>query len=78
MLQLGRKLAAAADVNPSGREVHGFVVYAGSEGQRRAKVPFAHAQALAGTTAGPRSLFALECGHEDAVEVEGELMVKAL
>lgn len=40
--------------------------------------PLAHAEALAGTTAGPRRLVALECGHEDAVEVERDRMEGAL
>jgi len=41
-------------------------------------VPFAHAEALAGTTAGLRLLVALECGHEDALIVQGDQLERAL
>ena len=47
-------------------------------GRRDDITPFAHAEALAGTTAGVRRLVPLECGHEDAVEVERDQMARAL
>jgi len=47
-------------------------------GRRDSITPFSHAEALAGTTAGVRHLVPLECGHEDAVEVEGDQMKRAL
>jgi fermentation-respiration switch protein FrsA (DUF1100 family) len=47
-------------------------------GRRDRITPFSHAEALAGTTAGMRRLVPLECGHEDAVEVESDRMEKAL
>lgn len=40
--------------------------------------PFAHAEALAGTKAGERRLVPLECGHDDAMEVERVRMDMAL
>lgn len=40
--------------------------------------PFIHAEFLAGTTAGPRRLVPLECGHEDAIELERDRMQAAL
>lgn len=40
--------------------------------------PFSHAEALAKTTAGVRRLVPLECGHEDAVQVERDRMESAL
>lgn len=40
--------------------------------------PFSHAEALAETTAGLRRLIPLECGHEDAVELERDRMLGAL
>jgi pimeloyl-ACP methyl ester carboxylesterase len=47
-------------------------------GRQDTKVPFAHAEKLAGTSTGLRQLTALECGHEDAVELQGDLMERAL
>lgn len=47
-------------------------------GRRDTITPFSHAEALAGTTAGARYLVPLECGHNDAVEVEGDRMKGAL
>ncbi len=47
-------------------------------GRQDEMVPFSHAEALAGTKAGVRRLIPLECGHEDALEVEGERMERAL
>jgi hypothetical protein len=40
--------------------------------------PYSHAEALAETTAGLRRLIPLECGHEDAVELERDRMLGAL
>jgi pimeloyl-ACP methyl ester carboxylesterase len=36
--------------------------------------PFSHAEALAETTAGPRFLVPLECGHEDAIQLQRDRM----
>jgi pimeloyl-ACP methyl ester carboxylesterase len=47
-------------------------------GRPDSKVPIAHAEALAGTTAGPRHLVTLECGHEDAHLVQREQLERAL
>jgi len=47
-------------------------------GRLDTKTPFTHAESLAGTTAGVRSLVPLECGHNDAVEVESDRMERAL
>ena len=47
-------------------------------GQRDERVPFEHAEALAGTTAGMRRLIPLECGHQDALELQGDSMEEAL
>lgn len=47
-------------------------------GRQDSRVPFAHAEALAGTTAGVRRLVPLESGHEDALEVEGDQMERVL
>jgi pimeloyl-ACP methyl ester carboxylesterase len=47
-------------------------------GRRDSRVPFAHAESLAGTKAGVRRLVPLECGHEDAFEVEADQMERAI
>ncbi len=47
-------------------------------GRRDSITPFAHAEALAGTTAGVRRLVPLEAGHEDALEVERDMIERAL
>jgi hypothetical protein len=40
--------------------------------------PISRAEALAETTAGPRFLVPLECGHEDAIRLQRDRMVTAL
>ncbi len=47
-------------------------------GRQDSTTPFSHSEALAGTTAGVRRLVSLECGHGDAIEVEGDRMERAL
>ena len=47
-------------------------------GQRDERVPFEHAEALAETTAGMRRLIPLECGHEDALALQGDRMEETL
>ena len=47
-------------------------------GREDGKVPFTHAEALAGTTGGMRRLVPLGCGHEDALQVEYDRMERAL
>jgi fermentation-respiration switch protein FrsA (DUF1100 family) len=47
-------------------------------GRRDSMVPFAHSQALSGTTAGLRRLVPLECGHGDAVKVQRDQLERAL
>jgi fermentation-respiration switch protein FrsA (DUF1100 family) len=47
-------------------------------GRRDHITPFSHGEALAGTTAGVRRLVPLECGHEDAIEIESDQMERTL
>lgn len=47
-------------------------------GRRDAITPFSHSEALAGTAAGMRRLVSLDCGHEDAIDLERERMKEAL
>jgi pimeloyl-ACP methyl ester carboxylesterase len=47
-------------------------------GRRDSTTPFSHAEALASTTAGARYLVPLECGHNNAIEIESDRMELAL